>query len=162
TFRMPAGNEFVEYYGHGPFEAYVDRDRSSKVGRYVSTVTDQWEHYVMPQECSSHYGTLWATVADETGHGLLFAPRGENGRLCFKAIHFDDKQIETTPCDWQLTPLAETVVSLDYRYTALAPDGRRAARDPEHLLDEKTLSFGFRILPVRTGAVDPFKAARAL
>ncbi len=156
-FKMPAGNEYAEYYGHGPFEAYVDRRRSSRVGRFSAKVSDMYEPYVMPQECSSHYGTVWATVADENGRGLLFAPRGEGSELCFKALHFTNRQLDETAHSWELVPLDETVVSLDYRFHALAPNDRIAAKEPDYYLDEKELSFGFRIKPVVTGNVDPFE-----
>ena len=159
-FKMPEAYEQVEYYGHGPFEAYVDRRRSSKVGHYVSTVTDQYEPYVKPQECSSHYGTLWASVADESGNGLLFAPYGEGSELCFKALHYTNDQIEETAHSWELEPIKETVVSLDYRYHALAPNGRIAAKEPDYHFDEKVLSFGFKIKPVQMGNVDPFDEIR--
>lgn len=159
-FKMPAGYEYAEYYGHGPFEAYVDRRRSSKVGHYAATVTQMYEPYVKPQECSSHYGTLWATVADESGRGLLFAPYGEGSELCFKALHYTNLQIDETAHSWELEPLDETVVSLDYRYTALAESNRIAAREKDYYLDEKTLSFGFKIKPVQVGAVDPFEEIR--
>ena len=159
-FQMPAGFEYAQYYGHGPFEAYIDRNRSSKVGHYRSTVTDLYEPYVKPQECSSHYGTLWASVADETGRGLLFAPYGEGSELCFKALHFTNRQIDETGHSWELKPLAETVVSLDYRYSALDGLSRAAASEKEYYLDERTLSFGFKIKPVQMGAIDPFAEIR--
>lgn len=159
-FKMPAGFEYAQYYGHGPFEAYVDRRRSSKVGRYEATVTDLYEPYVKPQECSSHYGTLWASVADEQGRGLLFAPFGEGSELCFKALHFTNQQLDETAHSWQLQSLAETVVSLDYRYSALASSDRIAAKEPDYYLDEKELRFGFRIKPVQMGAIDPFEEIR--
>jgi beta-galactosidase len=155
-FMMPEGFEQVQYCGHGPFEAYIDRHRSSKVGHYRTTVTDMYEPYVKPQECSSHYGTLWATVADETGHGLLFAPYGEGSQLCFKALHYTNLQIDETAHSWELEPLKETVVSLDYRYNALSGTDRIAAKTPQYYLNEKTLKFGFRIKPVQMGAIDPF------
>ncbi len=156
-FMMPEGFEYVQYYGHGPIEAYVDRHRSSKVGHYRTTVTDMYEPYVKPQECSSHYGTLWASVYDELGRGLLFAPYGEGSELCFKALHFTNRQIDETAHSWELEPLKETVVSLDYRYNALSGTDRIAAKTPGYYLNEKTLSFGFRIKPVQMGAVDPFE-----
>lgn len=156
-FKMPAGNEYAEYYGHGPFEAYVDRRRSSRVARFASTVTDMHEHYVMPMENGSHYGTLWATVADENGHGLLFAPRGEGSELCFKALHFTNKQLNETDHDWELEPIPETVVSLDYRYHALCPSDRIAAKEPDYHFTQRHLKFGFRIKPVITGNIDPFE-----
>ena len=159
-FKMPEGFEHAQYYGHGPIEAYVDRRRSSKTGHYASTVTDLYEPYVKPQECSSHYGTLWASVSDSQGRGLLFAPWGEGSELCFKALHYTNLQLDETAHSWELEPLPETVVSLDYRYTALAESDRIAAKEPDYYLDEKVLSFGFKIKPVQMGAVDPFDEIR--
>jgi hypothetical protein len=52
------------------------------------------------------------------------------------------------------------VVSLDYRYHALVPNDRIAAKESDYHFDEKVLSFGFKIKPVQMGNVDPFDEIR--
>ena len=84
----------------------------------------------------------------QSGPGSAFRP------------HYTNLQLDETAHSWELEPLPETVVSLDYRYTALAESDRIAAKEPDYYLDEKVLSFGFKIKPVQMGAVDPFDEIR--
>lgn len=153
---LKAGNENVCYYGRGPHEAYVDRYLSARVARWETTATDNFEHYIRPQENSSHYETLWATVSDDSGSGLCFTPYGEKSELCFNASHFTSADIEAAAHDFELCPRKETIVCLDYRFTGISENGTIALEHPERLLTDKHLSFGFKIKPVDIAAIEPF------
>ena len=72
-FTMPEGAEDLRYFGYGPHEAYEDKRLSTTIGMYRTTVTDNFEHYVRPQENSAHYGCKWADVTLSAGQGLYFA-----------------------------------------------------------------------------------------
>jgi len=51
------GFEQVEYFGRGPWENYIDRNASAQVGRYFTTVTENYvDTYVVPQENGNHTG----------------------------------------------------------------------------------------------------------
>ena len=56
-FEMPKENEKFEYFGMGPMESYCDKHRAALMDRYVSSASKNFEHYVRPQENSSHFGT---------------------------------------------------------------------------------------------------------
>ena len=51
--QMPKQYNRVEYYGRGPGENYCDRNSSEFIGRYQSSVSDQYFPYVRPFECSA-------------------------------------------------------------------------------------------------------------
>ena len=70
---MPEGSEQMRYFGYGPMESYEDKRLASKLGVYASTVTENYEPYVFPQENSSHWGCRWADVHTVAGHGFLFS-----------------------------------------------------------------------------------------
>jgi len=61
-FDLPAGFENLEWYGRGPSESYPDRTAGYPVGRYRSTVTDQYVPYVLPQEHGGHADTRWVAL----------------------------------------------------------------------------------------------------
>ncbi|MGN0567424.1 MAG: glycoside hydrolase family 2 TIM barrel-domain containing protein [Acutalibacteraceae bacterium] len=148
TFMMPKGCEFIEYFGLGPKESYVDRHRSQRAGLWHTTVTENFEHYIRPQENSSHYATRWAQVSGKKT-GLRFEPFSMKN-FCFNARHFTNHMIAQTAHDFELSPLEETVVSLDWRMTAISEAQHH--NDPEkelRLLDEKELKFGFLIKPFK-------------
>jgi hypothetical protein len=61
-FDLPAGFEELAWYGRGPAESYPDRTAGYPVGRYRSTVTDQYVPYVLPQEHGGHADTRWVVL----------------------------------------------------------------------------------------------------
>ena len=143
---MPAENESVSYFGFGPREAYVDRYKSQRLGLWNTTATDNFEHYIRPQENGAHYGTRFAEVYSNAA-GLRFEPFGME-HFSFNAQHSTAQMLEDTKHDFELKPLRDTVVSLDWRMTGISE--ARYHNDPERALrriDEKKLNFGFVIRP---------------
>lgn len=143
---MPAENESVSYFGFGPKEAYVDRYKSQRLGLWNTTATDNFEHYIRPQENGAHYGTRFAEVYSNAA-GLRFEPFGME-HFSFNAQHFTAQMLEDTKHDFELEPLEDTVVSLDWRMTGISE--AEYHNDPERALrriDEKKLNFGFVIKP---------------
>lgn len=143
---MPAENESVSYFGFGPRESYVDRYKSQRLGLWNTTVTDNFEHYIRPQENGAHYGTRFAEVYSNAA-GLRFEPFGME-HFSFNAQHFTAQMLEDTKHDFELEPLNDTVVSLDWRMTGISE--AEYHNDPERALrriDEKKLNFGFVIRP---------------
>ncbi len=143
---MPAENESVSYFGFGPREAYVDRYKSQRLGLWNTTATDNFEHYIRPQENGAHYGTRFAEVYSNAA-GLRFEPFGME-HFSFNAQHFTAQMLEDTKHDFELEPLNDTVVSLDWRMTGISE--AEYHNDPERALrriDEKKLNFGFVIRP---------------
>jgi len=59
---LPLEFDDIEWYGRGPFESYEDRKESAFVGRYTSTVKEQYFPYIMPQENGNRTDTRWLKV----------------------------------------------------------------------------------------------------
>ncbi len=127
---------------YGPVETYPDRFKSQIISEYETTVSENFEHYVKPVECSAHYRTKIASVKDSDGHGFIFADRSAEGFL-FNAKHYTDKQLFETKHDDELTELDETIVSLDYKMQA--ENTGFADAEPWRVFDEKNFSFSFDI-----------------
>lgn len=141
---MPEGFEQTAYLGYGPKESYCDRYSAMRLSLYETTATADYEHYIKPQEASSHYGTRQAGVYDAKGVGLKFVPL-EPQAMCFKAIHYTDSDIHSADHDDELTALEETIVSLDYKINA--SNTGEAGKYPERIFDEKEFEFRVRIEP---------------
>ena len=62
--------EAFEWFGTGPHETYPDRKRLGLVGRWTSTVTDQYVPYVRPQENGGHADVRWFRLRDADDRGL--------------------------------------------------------------------------------------------
>ena len=70
-FAMPGSFNGLEFYGKGPFENYIDRQRGAKVGVWKQSVAEQYHFgYVRPQESGTHVGMRWMRVTDAAGCGI--------------------------------------------------------------------------------------------
>jgi beta-galactosidase len=61
---LPKNFEKISYYGKGPFENYIDRNYSSKVGIYNQTVSQQLYPYIRPQETGNKTDVRWFTLSN--------------------------------------------------------------------------------------------------
>lgn len=157
-FLMPAGNEYLRYYGRGPVESYLDKRHASRQGVYTSTVTEHFEHYVRPQENMAHTDTEWMTVTTAAGHGLMAVTVGES--FSFNCAHFTPAGLTATAHDFELIPLAETCVNLDARQTGIGSASCGPELDVRYRLDDKHPSFTVRLLPVFANNICGFEEAR--
>jgi beta-galactosidase len=64
--------------------------------------------------------------------------------------------LASTPHDYELVPLKETVVNIDYRHTGIGSNSCGPTLLPEFRFDEKEFTFKFRITPAVMGNIDPF------
>ncbi len=151
---LPNGNEYIRYFGRGECESYIDKRLASKLGVYSTTATQNFEHYVRPQENSAHTDTRWLTVANATAHGLAVAMSGRP--LSFNCSHYNSKQLTETAHDFELVPLRETVLNIDYRHTGIGSNscGPQLAR--KYRFEEKEFEFSCLILPCFVNDIDPF------
>ena len=158
-FKMPAGFESLRYFGRGPVESYEDKCHASRMGLFSTTVTDHFEHYVRPQENMAHADTKWMEVATHAGHGLLTTNTDLSKGFSFNCSHFTSRQLTDTAHDYELVPLAETVVNVDYRQSGIGSNSCGPELDAPYRLQEKAFSFAFRLQPVQINDVCPFEKA---
>ena len=64
-FTVPAQFEQLSWYGLGPDESYSDRYKSQLLGRWNSTVDEQYHPYCYPQEHGNHHGTRSFSLTDQ-------------------------------------------------------------------------------------------------
>lgn len=145
---MPEKNEKIEYFGLGETETYPDRYKAARFGKYELTVTDNFVHYIRPQENSSHYKTRYARVGAPDGVALLFKPH-TIADFSFNASHFSAEQLTEVAHDFDLKNEHKTIVNLDWRFNAISENRELDNNENNRLLDDKSFSFGFIIAPSR-------------
>lgn len=59
TMSLPDPFERLSWFGRGPLDNYVDRQRAAWVGRFDSSVSEQYVPYVVPQEHGNKTGLRW-------------------------------------------------------------------------------------------------------
>ena len=81
----------VEWYGRGPGENYVDRCASTFVGRWKSTVADQYVAYARPQDCGTKTGVRWVSLTDGSGRGITVTA---DEPMVFQALEYDWEEVD--------------------------------------------------------------------
>ena len=123
TMHLPPRLERMKYYGRGPWENYVDRNTASFVGLYASTVTEQYQAYVRPQDNGCKTDVRWVEFTDRFGKGVRFSA---SEPMIVQALHYGWEDLEfarhvngqrryrTPP-----VPREETILNIDVRQTGL-------------------------------------------
>jgi beta-galactosidase len=154
-FKMPEENERLVYFGRGEAESYIDKHYASKKGVFETTVTKHFEHYVRPQENMAHSDTDWVAVSNLSGHGLFALSTGKS--FSFNCAHFTAHQLTNTKHDYELVPLKETVVNIDYRHTGIGSNSCGPVLHKQWRFDDNEFTFEFRLKPAFINDLDPFE-----
>lgn len=153
---MPGSFEKLTWFGRGPWDSYPDRKKSCFEGIYNSTVTDQWEQYVFPQETGSKEDVRWMALRDNSGTGLLFiAPE----RMSESAVHYKAEEIYTNRNSrkkhpYEVTFNKNTIVSLNARMRGLGNASCGPDVMPQYELKADYTLFNFIILPLASRLTD--------
>jgi beta-galactosidase len=151
---MPEESERLEYFGRGPVESYIDKRLASRLGRFETTVSDHFEHYVRPQENMAHADTKWMAVSSIAGNGILALRDGQD--FSFNCSHYTAQQLTETRHDYELVPLKETVVHIDYRHAGIGSNSCGPELMEQYRLKETEFTFRVKLLPALINDVDPF------
>ncbi len=159
--EMPAKMEQLQWFGRGPWDSYRDRKEACLPAIYTSTVTDQQEDYILPQEHGTKQEVRWIAVTNDEGKGLLFVAPDQ---MAASAVHFRPEDNYTdrntrSKHTYQFKTTTTTVLSLDAATRGLG----NASCGPD-VLDKYELKaantpFRFFIMPLSTG-IKAVQAAR--
>ena len=151
--EMPSQMEQLAWFGRGPWDSYRDRKEACLPGIYHSTVSDQREDYILPQEHGTKQEVRWMSLTNSDGCGLLFVAPDQ---MAASAVHFRPEDNYTNRDNrskhtYQFKTCATAVVSLDAATRGLGnascgPDVRES-----YELHAANTSFRFLILPVAKG-----------
>ncbi len=156
-FLTPAGFERLRFFGRGPGAAYTDLGASARQGEFECRVSDHFEHYVRPQENMAHANTKWMFVSNLEGHGLVALMTDKD--FSFNCAHYTAKQLTETAHDFELVPMKETVINIDYRHNGIGSGSCGPKLVPEFGLSEKEIKFSFRLLPAFVNDICPYREA---
>ncbi|MDR1896613.1 MAG: DUF4981 domain-containing protein [Prevotellaceae bacterium] len=112
----------LTYYGRGPWENYIDRNYSSELGLYTSSVDEQYFPYVRPQESGNKTDVRRFTLTDKNGRGIQIT--GEEP-LEFSALPYsiEDLDPETERQQYhsgELVKRNEIYLNIDFRQMGVA------------------------------------------
>lgn len=116
SFQIQEGFEEFEWFGNGPHESYCDRMAGVRVGRFHSTVNEQYVPYIVPQEHGNKTGLRWIILKDVNCSGLFISG---SGLFEGSVSHYPDAHLYSTSHAYKLQSHPETSVYLDYRQRGL-------------------------------------------
>ena len=142
---LQPGLERLTWYGRGPWEAYTDRLAATVVGRFESTVRDEYVPYILPQEHGHHPDTRWLTLTDDAGFGLEVQGRPTIG---FGASHFTAADLTAAMHTNELEPRPEVLLSLDHAQRGLGTASCGPDTGIAYRLLESRYSFDYVLRPI--------------
>jgi beta-galactosidase len=150
-WELPVNFDNLEYFGRGPHENYIDRNRSAFVGLYKSKVADQYFNYVRPQENGYKTDARWFELRNENGIGIRVEGAPTVG---FSALHnpiedFDMENMDDYRHTNDIVKGDGVFICTDYKMMGVAGDDSWGARPyPEYSLKAQNYEFSFTIKPV--------------
>jgi beta-galactosidase len=137
------GLERLAWYGRGPWDNYSDRRAASIVGRWESTVSDQYVPYIMPQE-HGHKTEVRELTLGGAGRGLTVAGEPNFG---FSALHLSDDALFQARHTTDLTPSEEVYLNIDAAQRGLGTFSCGPDTLEHYRLLEREYRFAFRLRP---------------
>ena len=147
----------LTYYARGPQENYPDRELGAEIGRYTSTVREQFTPYVAPMECGNRGDARWcALTRGPQGAGLRvdFAPPegpAIPGGCSFSALPFADEQLDKASYAKDLPPSTATVLCLAAKTLGVGTAGCGPPPFDAYRIYSDPAVFAFRLTPLPAG-----------
>lgn len=146
---LPSDFDHIEWYGRGPHEHYQDRKESAFVGRYQSTVDDQYVPYISPQENGYKEDNRWLKVYNDEGVGIEIIGKP---LFNFSALPFSPEDLSQsergTKHTVDLVKNSSVIVCLDHLQMGVGGDDSWGAMThPEYRVKAKYYAFEMELRP---------------
>ena len=112
TFVLPKEMTQLSWYGMGLQDTYPDRLEAASIGRWNSTVAEQYVHYARPQYSGNHEQTAEVTITDAKGRGWHITA-GAGKPFSFTALPYSTAQLYTTAHDCDLAIEDNVYLNID-------------------------------------------------
>ena len=140
---LPKEMARISYFGMGPMESYCDKHHAASHDYFSSTIWQQHEDYIRPQENGSHYDCDYVQLDSA---GIKLTAVGAKP-FCFNASHYTQEELTEKAHNYELHPCDSTVLCLDYAQNGIgsASCGPRLAE--QYRLDDASFDFSIRLIP---------------
>lgn len=141
---MPKQLDRFNWYGKGPYEAYIDRKDGACLGLYGGSVADQFVNYIFPQENGNKYDVRWVSLTDGAGTGLTvtgFQPIETTVR------HFTTMGLAEALHPYELDPIDGSILHINYKMAPVGSESCGPRPLPQYVIKlepwDFTLNFSF-------------------
>lgn len=142
--RFVLKNEFekLRYFGRGPLENYCDFLNHTTFGIWDSTVSAEYVPHIRPQECGNHTGCDWVEICD--GNSTLKFK--SNKPFEFSALHFSIEQLDNANHSFEIKPLKETHLLINYRVEGVGSHSCGPLLEDEFKVNDRIIDFSFGLM----------------
>lgn len=150
-WQLPVAFDNLTYFGRGPHENYIDRNRSAFVGLYSSDVAEQYFNYVRPQENGYKTDTRWFQLLNNDGVGIKVTGASTVG---FSALHnpmedFDQKTRNDLRHINDIVKKQAVFINCDMRMMGVAGDDSWGSTPyKQYTVPAKKYQYKFKIEPI--------------
>ncbi|NGO67755.1 glycoside hydrolase family 2 TIM barrel-domain containing protein [Streptomyces boncukensis] len=146
---LPEEYGSLTWYGRGPHENYWDRRTGAPVGRYRSTVDEQFVPYARPQQCGNVTGVRWAALTGRGRTGLRVTADPDE-HLELSALRYTPHDLDGPRHPYELKPRDATVLGVNHRQTGVGGNDSWGAPPLEQYLlhADRTYRYGYRLRAV--------------
>lgn len=146
---LPEGYKYLEYFGRGPHENYIDRNASSGVGLYKGTVDEQYVPYITNGENGNKTETRWLSLTNSEGWGIQI--KGEF-LFDFSALHYSqddlDREVRDGAHTIDLEKSEKIFLNVDWKQMGVGGDDSwRARTHAAYVLPSEPIEYSFIIVP---------------
>ena len=148
-FSLYKEYDHVRYFGLGPDENYIDRNKGALLGRYEYNVKDNLTPYQVPQECGNRTGTRQVTLTShKNGHSMTFFASEPATGFEFSALPCTPYELENALHQDELSPYYQTSLCIYARQMGVGGDDSWGLRTLDEFLlsnrEPQQLRFSFR------------------
>lgn len=140
--RIPLNPDFeqLEYFGKGPRECYIDYQSHAKMGYWNSTVTEEYESYIRPQECGNHMAVRMLKVYGEEEIRVESDTSFE-----FSALHYTVEELDEKSHAYELEYSKSTEVLIGYKSRGIGSGSCGPALQDKYKVMDKEIDFHFML-----------------
>ena len=134
--------ENLKFYGLGPHESYRDKCRSCSHGLYDTTVEEQHEDYICPQENGSHTDCDYLMLEKENQTVTAVSSRP----FSFNVSYYSQEELTRKAHNFELEKSGSTIVCLDYAQNGIGSNSCGPELRKEYQFTEETFTFDIKFL----------------
>ncbi|MBO4674158.1 MAG: discoidin domain-containing protein [Bacteroidaceae bacterium] len=158
--EMPESMEQLAWFGRGPWDSYRDRKEACLPAIYKSTVTEQYEEYILPQEHGTKQEVRWMSLTNDNGQGLVFVAPDQ---MAASAVHFRPEDNYTNKDTrkkhtYEFVSCKPTIVNLDAVTRGLGNNSCGPDVREKYELRAANTAFRFFIMPLKAQSEAATKA----
>ncbi len=134
------GFEDLEYFAKGPRACYTDMQNHAYHDIFRTSVTDELEDMIMPQECGNHVDADYVVLAN--GEDTL---RVDGDGFEFSALHYSIEELERAQHNWELIESPHTYLLINYKVSGLGSNSCGHRAKAPYAFTEKEIALQFTV-----------------